>query len=111
MAKNLILWVIIAIVLMSVFNNFGSRQVSAQQMSYSQFINEVKLGRVDSVSIDDRTIKGTSQIFGCPDLITVARGLEERGRNGDLNGCDGELDRLRDLAGQLQQQLRDYLSG
>jgi cell division protease FtsH len=58
MAKNLILWVIIAIVLMSVFNNFGSRQVSTQQMSYSQFINEVKLGRVDSVSIDDRTIKG-----------------------------------------------------
>jgi len=58
MAKNLILWVIIAIVLMSVFNNFGSRQVASQQTAYSQFIKEVKAGRVESVSIDGRTIKG-----------------------------------------------------
>ncbi len=60
MAKNLILWVIIAIVLMSVFNNFGSRQVPAQQQSYSQFINEVKMGRVERVSIDGRAIKGVT---------------------------------------------------
>ncbi len=80
-----------------------------------QLINELQtaIDAQDSTAAQRaaHTIKGTSQIFGCPDLITVARGLEERGRNGDLNGCDGELDRLRDLAGQLQQQLRDYLSG
>lgn len=68
MAKNLILWVIIAIILMSVFNNFGTRQVSSQQMSYSQFISEVKEGSVERVSIDGRTIKG---IMGSGEQFTT----------------------------------------
>ena len=41
MAKNLILWVIIAIVLMSVFNNFTSTQSKAQSLAYSDFLEEV----------------------------------------------------------------------
>jgi cell division protease FtsH len=61
MAKNIILWVIIAIVLMSVFNNFGSRQVASQQMPYSQFIQEVKQGRVQSVNVEGRAITGLAQ--------------------------------------------------
>ena len=61
MAKNLILWIIIAIVLMSVFNNFGARQTSTPQMAYSQFIGEVKQGQVKSVHIDNENnvITGT----------------------------------------------------
>ena len=50
MLKNIILWVVIAIVLMSVFNNFGSRKsVDASSMSYSQFLAEVGEGRVKQV--------------------------------------------------------------
>lgn len=60
-AKNLILWVVIAIVLMSVFNNFGPRQTQAQQLEYSQFIADVKEGKVQKVSIEDRTITGVMQ--------------------------------------------------
>jgi len=61
MAKNLILWVVIALVLMSVFNNFGPRRASPHQIDYSQFIADVKNGRVKKVIIEDRHIQGYMQ--------------------------------------------------
>jgi cell division protease FtsH len=61
MAKNLILWVVIALVLMSVFNNFGQRRASSHQIDYSQFIADVKNGRVQKVIIEDRHIQGVMQ--------------------------------------------------
>ncbi|MGH8477790.1 MAG: ATP-dependent zinc metalloprotease FtsH [Methylococcales bacterium] len=60
MVKNIILWVIIAVVLMSVFNNFGSRNTSDSSMSYSEFIEAVKTGQVKSVTIDGSAVKGTT---------------------------------------------------
>lgn len=61
MAKNLILWVVIAIVLMTVFNNFSSTQPKAQPMSYSEFISNVKTGQVKEVEFSGsgRDISGT----------------------------------------------------
>jgi len=61
MAKNLILWVVIALVLMSVFNNFGQRRASSHQVDYSQFMSDVKNGRVQKVMIEDRHIQGIMQ--------------------------------------------------
>ena len=58
MAKNILLWVIIAVVLMSVFNNFGPPAPRAQSVPYSEFIADVKAGRVQSVVIDGRVVKG-----------------------------------------------------
>jgi len=58
MAKNLILWVIIAIVLMSVFNNFGSRPTSSNTLAYSEFLAEVRQGNVERVVIEDKTVLG-----------------------------------------------------
>jgi cell division protease FtsH len=58
LVKNLILWAVIAVVLMSVFNNFTPRTQHAAALSYSQFIEEVESGRVKTVHIDGRTIKG-----------------------------------------------------
>ena len=57
--KNIVLWVVIAIVLMSVFNNFGPRTSKQDEMDYSTFISSVKSGAVSSVVINDRTITGT----------------------------------------------------
>ena len=57
MAKNLILWVVIAIVLLSVFNNFSS-QGSTQRIPYSKFIEQVESGQVDQVVIDDTIVTG-----------------------------------------------------
>ncbi len=58
MAKNILLWVIIAVVLMSVFNNFGPPTPRSQSVAYSDFIADVKSGRVQNVVIDGRVVKG-----------------------------------------------------
>ncbi len=61
MAKNLILWVVIAIVLMTVFSSFGPTQATSQAMPYSRFISEVKSGNVDKVVIEGRSIQGVTK--------------------------------------------------
>jgi cell division protease FtsH len=59
LAKNMILWVVIAIVLMSVFNNFGPSKSNTQTISYSDFIAEVQQGNVRQVEIEDHAVNGT----------------------------------------------------
>jgi cell division protease FtsH len=62
MVKNIILWVVIAVVLMSLFNNFGSQGERVDSsLSYSQFIESVKAGQVQQVMIDEHIIKGKTQ--------------------------------------------------
>ncbi|MCF6205048.1 MAG: ATP-dependent zinc metalloprotease FtsH [Methylococcaceae bacterium] len=62
MVKNIILWVVIAVVLMSVFNNFGARSSRVDNsLSYSQFLDSVKAGQVQQVVIDEHHIKGKMQ--------------------------------------------------
>ncbi len=60
LVKNLILWVVIAIVLMSVFNGFNQPSTPSSALSYTQFINEVKTGRVKAVRIDGRKVEGVT---------------------------------------------------
>ncbi|MGL6036055.1 MAG: ATP-dependent zinc metalloprotease FtsH [Legionella sp.] len=62
MVKNLFLWLIIAIVLVSVFSNFGPRNSVAEKVSYSQFLKEVEQGSINSVTIEDnKIIKGMTK--------------------------------------------------
>ena len=51
MAKNIVLWVIIAVVLMTVFNSFTAPKNSAPQISYSKFLEQVESRNVASVTI------------------------------------------------------------
>ncbi len=52
MAKNLILWLVIAVVLMSVFNGFNTDSTSTNNLDYSSFVKEVDRGSIGEVSID-----------------------------------------------------------
>lgn len=62
MVKNLFLWLIIAIILVSVFSNFGPRNTASEKISYSQFLKEVDQGMINSVTIEDnKIIKGVSK--------------------------------------------------
>jgi len=62
MIKNIILRVVIAVVLMSLFNNFGPQgERTDSSLSYSQFIDAVKAGQVQQVVIDEHIIKGKMQ--------------------------------------------------
>ncbi len=57
MAKNLLLWMIIAAVLLTVFNNF-SQPTASEQLIYSDFIAEVQAGQVAEVNITNLNILG-----------------------------------------------------
>ena len=59
MAKNLILWVIIALVLLTVFKNFDGMQTSTQKVNYSDFVTQVDNSQVSRVLIDGYTLTGT----------------------------------------------------
>ncbi|MEO8004321.1 MAG: ATP-dependent zinc metalloprotease FtsH [Betaproteobacteria bacterium] len=56
--KNVAIWLVIALVLMTVFNQFSARQQQNTSMEYSQFIDEVKQGNVAKVTIEGRVLKG-----------------------------------------------------
>jgi cell division protease FtsH len=58
-AKNLILWVVIAVVLLTVFQSFGGRSSSSDtNLKYSDFLTQVKQGQVQEVLIEGQSIKG-----------------------------------------------------
>jgi cell division protease FtsH len=58
LVKNVAIWLVIALVLMTVFNQFSTRQTVQKAMEYSQFIEEVKQGRIAKVTIEGRVLKG-----------------------------------------------------
>ena len=51
MAKNLLLWVVIAVVLIAVFQSFNPRSSVSTDLSYSDFLHQVENNNVASVSI------------------------------------------------------------
>lgn len=61
MAKNLILWLVIAVVLMSVFQSFNGGDQADRQTSYTQFVSDARSGAIQEVSIESTTgiITGT----------------------------------------------------
>jgi cell division protease FtsH len=62
MVKNLFLWLIIALVLVSVFSNFNPHAGSVDKVSYSQFLKDLKQGAVQSVMVeDDKLIRGVTK--------------------------------------------------
>jgi cell division protease FtsH len=85
--RNLALWVIVALLLVALFNLFqpsGSGQRSAQQVAYSDFLNEVSSGHVRDVVIQGRTVSGqltdgrTFQTYTPEDPALVSK-LTEKG--------------------------------
>ncbi|MEO7917638.1 MAG: ATP-dependent metallopeptidase FtsH/Yme1/Tma family protein, partial [Dokdonella sp.] len=62
MAKNLLLWIVIAIVLLTVFQSFNPRGAATpSEVPYSEFIAQVRNGQVDELVVanDNRSLKGT----------------------------------------------------
>ena len=57
MAKNLILWMIIAGVLLTVFQNIN-QEPREDSINYSEFIREVRAGRVQRVELAGINITG-----------------------------------------------------
>ncbi|PKO93082.1 MAG: cell division protein FtsH [Betaproteobacteria bacterium HGW-Betaproteobacteria-1] len=56
--KNIAIWLIVALVLMTVFNQFGVKSATEGQVVYSQFMDQVKQGHIAKVTIDGRVLRG-----------------------------------------------------
>jgi cell division protease FtsH len=78
MFKNMAVWLVIGLVLMTVFNQFNSRQVAQASMEYSQFLEEVSSGSITKVVIEGRVLKATTTdgrkltSYAPPDLWMVS---------------------------------------
>lgn len=59
--KTILLWLVAGIVLVSVFNIFGPRHEPEEKISYSTFLNQVRQGNVNSVTISDQDVIGVMQ--------------------------------------------------
>ncbi|MDH5786320.1 MAG: ATP-dependent zinc metalloprotease FtsH [Chromatiales bacterium] len=86
MAKNILLWLVIAFILMSVFTSFGPQRTEKQPLTYSQFIEDVKSKRVEKVTIEGNVVSGN--FHGGERFQTYAP--DDKGLVGDLlsNGVE-----------------------
>ncbi|EOX4195442.1 ATP-dependent zinc metalloprotease FtsH [Vibrio cholerae] len=56
MAKNLILWLVIAVVLMSVFQSFGPGENNGRAVDYTTFVKEVGQGQIQEAQFNNGEI-------------------------------------------------------
>ena len=83
MAKNLILWLVIAVVLMSVFQSFTPDSSNEQQVDYTRFIESVRQGQVREATVDrNGVIKGVKRTG--EEFVAVIPGGYDRDLINDL---------------------------
>jgi len=82
LTKNLLLWLIIAIVLMSVFNRLGQGPSTERTIAYSEFIQKVKSGEVQRVLIRGHDIQGRFKTG--EEFLTYNPETDNRAMVGDL---------------------------
>ena len=58
LAKNIVLWIVIAVVVATVVSNFSTRAGAEPEIAYSTFLDEVRSGTVDEVVFKGDQLKG-----------------------------------------------------
>lgn len=81
LVKNIILWVVVAVILMSVFSNLTTNK-QTQEISYSEFIKSIKSQQVTDVMLTGRVISGTLQ--GGSKFTTYSPETDNKAMIGDL---------------------------
>ncbi|ERJ18654.1 ATP-dependent zinc metalloprotease FtsH protein [Salinisphaera shabanensis E1L3A] len=89
LAKNLLLWVVIALVLMSVFSSFAPSTSNANEVPYSQFLDQVENGSVSQVNIEDQRIRG--QLKSGQKFATFSPESDNKAMIGTLREYDVEI--------------------
>ena len=59
LVKNLVIWTIIAVVILSLFTGVGGRNSASQEFNYTDFMQQVQTGQVEEVTISGREIIGS----------------------------------------------------
>ena len=76
MVKNLLIWGVIAVVLIAVFNQFSTLSNSGPQVDYTKFNSDVTSGKLKEVRINGREIVATTK--GNGNYITYIPYLDEK---------------------------------
>ena len=58
--KNIGIWLVIGLVVLTVVKQFDSRQTNRDSVPYSEFMDSARSGKVTSATVEGRTIKWTS---------------------------------------------------
>jgi len=58
LAKNIILWIVIAVVLLTVFQSFGTGARQSTALDYSAFLELTDTGQVKNVMFEGEAIRG-----------------------------------------------------
>jgi cell division protease FtsH len=103
LAKNMLLWVVILVVLMGVFQTFNGHSHASNTLAYSDFLSQVKQGNVSEVVIEQQNIHG--ELKGGTKFTAVSPETDNRAMIGTLidNNVkfDGELPKETPLLLQL----------
>jgi len=57
--KNLLIWTVVAVVIMSLFSGIGGKNRAIEEYNYSEFMQQVQTGQVEEVTISGREISGS----------------------------------------------------
>jgi cell division protease FtsH len=93
--KNIFLWLIIAAILMSIFQNFGPSEPD-KMINYSTFVQDVQRGDVESIVVKGSVIEGLRKDRTA--FKTTRPAVSDDGLMGDL------LDNRVDVVGQDPEQ-------
>jgi len=89
--KNVLLWVVIAVILMTVFNNLGGQRSPTDTIAYSEFLQSVNSGQVDQVRFDGVEISGTRD--GGKPFTTFSPETDNSSLIGELNRAGVDFER------------------
>jgi cell division protease FtsH len=90
LAKNIVLWIVIAVVVAAVVSSFNQRQGTDGRMAYSTFLEQVKNGGIDSVVFKGNIIEGVRK-NGQP-FIVYNPETENTALIGTLTDADVKID-------------------
>ena len=89
--KNVLLWVVIAVILMTVFNNLGGQRTASDTIAYSDFLQSVNSGQVDQVRFDGVEITGLRD--GGKPFTTFSPETDNSSLIGELNRAGVSFER------------------
>ena len=108
--KNIAIWVFVAITLTLVFNQFAPTNGNAAEVTYSQFMDQVKAGQIGKVKIDGRLLQAESRegkkitTYAPPSDIWMVSDLRKYGVN-----IQAEPDKQRSMLMELFMSLLPIL--
>jgi len=89
--KNVLLWVVIAVILMTVFNNLGGQRTATDTITYSDFLQRVGSGQIDNVRFDGVEITGVRD--GGQPFTTYSPETDNSSLIGELNRANVDFER------------------